>query len=320
MCRKCEALIKTIDHYLAKADNDLVDQLKDEGRAIPSDSVKMVSDMEDGIATALVSQTNYFIKKIKAQKSVSALMDVFDEIKAGDVYCDEIAEVALEQFTKYVPKMVVDYTSAVDGGIKITAVSKRTTAWIKNWSRELAEIMKLNSHMEIEGILKTALENGDSIQTVTRTILDSGIRDEYYKARRTAMTEMFRAQNVSKYESSLQTPCIIGKKWRHTGIGTPRPNHQDMDGQTVDKDKPFTLIGVDGVTYYPMYPIDPSLPASEAINCHCVTVDVVDQSILGLSVEERQQMRDDAIAALDEAWEQEVDAKYRAMVGLPADE
>lgn len=320
MCQRCQSLIKAIDRYLAKADDDLADELKDEGRAIPDDSVQMVSDMEDGIAAALVSQTEYFIKKIKAQKSVAALMDVFDEIKAGDVYCDEIAAVAMEQFKKYIPKMVVDYTAAVDGGIKITAVSKRTTAWIDSWSAELADIMRLNSHTEIENILKTALENGDSIPTVTRTILDSGIRDEYYKARRVAMTEMFRAQNVSKYESSMQTPCVTGKKWRHTGIGTPRPNHQDMDGQTVDKDKPFTMIGADGATYYPMYPIDPLLPAGEAINCHCITEDVVDESILGLSVEERQRLRDEALAALDEEWEKEVDEKYRAMVGLSTDE
>ena len=40
------------------------------------------------------------------------------------------------------------------------------------------------------------------------------------------------------------------------------------------------------------------------------------QKILGLSEEERQRLRDEAIAELDEEWEKEVDAKYRAMVGL----
>ncbi len=131
---------------------------------------------------------------------------------------------------------------------------------------------------------------------------------------------MFRAQNVSKYEAALQTPCVVGRKWRHLGIGNPRPNHVDMDGQTVAKDEPFTLIGADGSVYYPYYPIDPLLPAGEAINCHCVADNVIDNDILGLSIEERQQMRDEAIAQLDEEWEKEVDAKYRALVELTTDE
>lgn len=99
-------------------------------------------------------------------------------------------------------------------------------------------------------------------------------------------------------------------------MGTPRPYHLFMDGMTVDKDRPFTLIGADGETYYPLYPIDPCLPAGEAINCHCIIEEITDESILGLSIEERQQMRDEALAKLDEEWEKEVDDKYRAMAGL----
>ena len=319
MCWECNSLIKAIDAYIAKTDEDLANELEAEGRVLPEDSVTMLSDMEDGITAALVSQTDYFIEKIKKQTSVADLMEVFDEIKSNDICNEEITAVAVEQFKKYVPKMVVGYAANTDSGIRITAVSKRTTAWIESWSEELGSLMKLNSHTEIENILKQALEKGDSIPTLTQTILDSGIRDERYKARRCAMTEMFRAHNVSKYEASLQTPCIVGKKWRRSGVGKPRPNHQDMEGQTVKKSDPFILKGADGVIYYPMYPIDPLLPPSEAIHCHCTADDVVDESILGLSAEERQRLRDEAIAELDDEWEKEVDAKYRALVGLSTD-
>lgn len=319
MCWECNSLIKAIDAYIAKTDEDLANELEAEGRVLPEDSVTMLSDMEDGITAALVSQTDYFIEKIKKQTSVADLIEVFDEIKANDICNEEITAVAVEQFKKYVPKMVVSYAANVDSGIRITAVSKRTTAWIESWSEELGSLMKLNSHTEIENILKQALEKGDSIPTLTQTILDSGIRDERYKARRCAMTEMFRSHNVSKYEASLQTPCIVQKMWRHSGVGTPRPYHKYMDGIIVDKDKPFELIGADGEKYYPQYPVDPCLPAGEAISCHCFAEDIIDEKILGLSVDERQKLRDEAIAELDEAWEKEVDAKYRAMVGLSTD-
>lgn len=320
MCSICGDVIKAIDRYIAMADDDLKDELQSEERALPDDSVKMANDLEDGFAEALIAETDYFIKKIMKQKSVAALMDVLEEIKANDICDTEIAKVAAAQLKKYVPKMVVQYAANVDSGIKITAVSKRTTAWIDSWSAELGSIMKLNSYTEIENILKKALENGDSIQTVTQAILDNGIRDEYYRARSTAMTEMFRAHNVSRYEAMLQTPCVVQKMWRHLGIGTPRPYHEYMDGMTVDKDKPFELVGADGETYYPQYPVDPCLPAGEAINCHCIAEDIIDESILGLSIEERQEMRDKAIAELDEDWEKSVDEKYRAMVGLATDE
>lgn len=319
MCKKCADLIKAIDYYITKADEELADELKSEGRVLPEDSVEMMSAMEDGIASALVAQTDYFIRKIKEQDTIEELLGVLDEIKEQDIYCDEIAVVAAEQFKKYIPKMVVEYVANVDSGLKITAVSKRTTAWIESWSEELANLMKLTSHTEIENILKTGLENGDDIATVTRSILDSGIRDEYYKARRAALTELFRAHNVSRYEAALQTPCITKKRWRHSGVGQPRENHLDMDGQTVDKDKPFVMKGADGGTYYPMYPVDTILPAGESINCHCTVDDVIDENILGLSQEERQALRDEAIAELDEEWEKSVDEKYRAMVGLSTD-
>lgn len=64
MCWRCDSLIKAIDAYIAMADDTLADELEAEGRAVPKDSVKMMSDMEDGITTALVSQTDYFLSLI----------------------------------------------------------------------------------------------------------------------------------------------------------------------------------------------------------------------------------------------------------------
>jgi hypothetical protein len=320
MCSICGDIIKAIDHYIAMADDDLKDELEDEGRALPDDSVKMANNLEDGIAAALISETNYFIEQIKKQNSVADLMDLLEQIREQDIVNEEIERVAAEQLKKFIPKMVVHYAMDVDEGIKITAVSKRTTAWIDAWSKELGELMKLNSNTEIENILNKALESGDDIQTVTRTILDSGIRDEYYKARRVALTELFRAHNVSRYEASLQSPCIVSKRWRHSGRGKPRPNHKAMDGVTVPKNEPFVLQGADGSTYYPMHPVDSCLPAGEAVNCHCTVDDVVDEEILGLSTEERQKLRDEALAELDDEWEKSVDEKYRALVGLSTED
>lgn len=61
--------------------------------------------------------------------------------------------------------------------------------------------------------------------------------------------------------------------WYHShGGNPPRENHVAMNGKAVVYGEPFTLLGKDGVEYFPKYPKDPILPASEAINCHCVGV------------------------------------------------
>ena len=85
----------------------------------------------------------------------------------------------------------------------------------------------------------------------------------------------------------------------------PRWNHVDMDGQIVGVDEPFELIGADGGSYAPMFPRDPSLPASESVNCHCISQPIVDESVMGLSLEERLQLQKEAVVAMDESYQSE---------------
>ena len=92
---------------------------------------------------------------------------------------------------------------------------------------------------------------------------------------------------------------------------TPRPNHVAMNGQKVKKDETFTLIGADGSTYQPKYPRDPVLPVGETANCHCIAQDGIDEDILGLPLEERQKMQEEALADLDDDWEKEMDEKHK---------
>jgi uncharacterized protein with gpF-like domain len=116
----------------------------------------------------------------------------------------------------------------------------------------------------------------------------------------------------------MQSPAVKQKLWRHSGSyhNTPRENHEDMDGQVVDKADTFTLIGADGGVYYPRYPRDPDLPPGETINCHCIDEPVVDDDVFGLSLEERQALQQRAIDAMDDDWEAALDAENRAKAGI----
>lgn len=319
MCSHCDNLVKAIDAYITKADDDLGKTLKAEGYADPKKTVKYIKNIEDDVAEALISETDYITSK--AEKAVDLetfAKDVWPGVKLSDDIKPKLATIFTEQLTDFMPEFIGVYLQQTDHELILDGVSKRTTAWVKSWSEELADVMKLNSHKEIETILSKGLENGDSIATFTKNIMDSGIRDEYYKARRVSVTEVLRAHSVAQQEAFEQSPAVSQKLWRHTGEyrNEPRQNHVDMDGQTVDVSEPFELTGIDGSVYYPMYPRDTILPPEESINCHCINQPVVSEEILGLPLEERQRLQQEAIDAMDDEWEKELDAKNKAKAGI----
>lgn len=322
MCLECGPLIKAIDAYIARADDGLADALGAEGYLKPKKTVKYVQDVEDGVAEALLDETDYILAE--AEKAVDLetfAEDVWPRVKVNDAAKVKLTTVFAESLDKFMPEYVGYYLTQTDRELKLAQVSKRTTAWVQSWSKDLGEIMQLNSHKEIERILEKGLAEGQGMAEFTRTILDSGIRDEYYKARRVAVTEVLRAHSVAQQEAFMQSPAVSEKMWKHTGEyrNEPRQNHVDMDGQRVPVEEPFELTGADGGTYAPMYPRDPILPPEESINCHCISQPVVNEEILGLPLEERQRLQQEAVDAMDDEWEKELDAKNKAKAGIDAE-
>lgn len=319
MCMACQPLIKAIDAYLAKADGDLADALDAEGYAEPQATIGYMQDIEDDVAEALVEETDYFLAEAeKAADLETFASDVWPRVKLNDRLKAKLATVFTEHLSEFMPEFVAYYIAQTDRSLKLEVVSKRTVAWVESWSEQLGEIMQLNSHKEIETILTKGLKDGTGIASFTREILDSGIRDEYYKARRVALTEVLGAHSVAQQEAFMQSPAVVDKAWKHTGAyrNEPRQNHVDMDGQRVPKDAPFTLTGIKGGTYEPMYPRDVILPPEERINCHCICQPVVSEDILGLPLEERQRLQQEAIDTMDDEWERELDARNKAKAGI----
>ena len=61
MCLNCQPLIKAIDNYLQKADNDLAETLADEGYCQSRRTVKIIGEMEDDVAAALLEERDYIL-------------------------------------------------------------------------------------------------------------------------------------------------------------------------------------------------------------------------------------------------------------------
>ena len=315
----CKRLLDAIERYIAKADDDLEEILAEEGFAEPGLTVARMSQIEDAVAEALEQETELFITSAETAIDVQEFADrIWPGVQLDDDLAEKLTTIFTEQLNEFLPQLIEPYLKQTDKDLTLTSVSKKTTAWVGEWSEELGSMMKLTSHTEIENILTKNLKDGNGIQDFISDIQNSGIREERYRARRAAVTESLRAHSVAQEESIQQSPAVEDKEWVHTGSfrNDPRPNHQAMSGQIVPKNEPFTLTGADGSTYYPQYPRDPILPASESVNCHCIHRGIASEKILGLSIEERRRLQAEAIAEMDAAWEAELNAKNKAKAGI----
>lgn len=313
-------IIDAIDQYLAKADDDLEDTLAAEGYAEAKDTVREINSMQNEVAEILQNQTEDFLEAVRdvPESDWDEVQRKSTEMMEGDDIAEQVEEVAADVFQTEVPKLATIYMQETDGNLTVGTIRQRTESWIASWSQRLGELMKINTHQQITDLIQSTIDNGESIEKLTRKIMDGGWRNEYYQARRVAVTEVLRAHSVAREEAIQQSPSTDRKEWVHTGAhkNKPRPNHVKMNGQRVPKDQPFELKDKDGKTYYPMYPRDSVLPASETVNCHCTHRGVAADDAIGMSLEERRKLQQKYIEEDDEKWKKELDEQNKAKAGI----
>lgn len=316
-CSECNALIKAIDDYIKKVNDKLKKKLKEQGYKNVDETIGLSTVIEDELSQTLKQQAVDLADAMSEYDSIEEFFTKeWPKIKAGDTTGKIISALFLSKLSEFIPKMSDVYYNEADTEVKISSLTDRTTAWIKSWSSELGEMMKLDSVEELENIIIDGIDNKKGIAQVIQNIRDSGIREEYYQARRTAVTEVLRAHSVAQQEAYDLNPVIEEKEWKHCSSNNPRQNHLDMHGQRVPKNKPYTLIGADRKTYHPMYPRDPILPAGESINCGCLSSGVANKDILGFSVEERKKMQAEARAEIDKNWKAELNSQNKAKANI----
>lgn len=314
----CQRLIKAIDRYIEKADNDLSKRLGDAGFANAEDSVDAIAVLEDKLAEVLADQTTEIAKTILAAGDLTAALKVVEGFFAEDETRQRLAEALKEFYEENVPTLSTIYIQEAEDDLVVSQIRQRTTSWIKSWSDDLADLMQLTSKEQIESFISSALEKGEGVEDLKRQLTVDGIRNEEYRARATSLTEMLRAHSVAREEAIQQSPATDRKGWLHSGGRgiAPRENHVAMNGQVVPKEKTFVMQGRSGSTYYPMFPRDPKLPPEESISCHCTHVPIVDDEVLGMSLEERQKLQQQIIDEDDGEWEKELDARNKAKAGI----
>ncbi|CAF1903656.1 NAD(+)--arginine ADP-ribosyltransferase EFV [Bacillus subtilis] len=265
---------------------------------------KYVEVYEKGIARLLRRQRKKLLDGLKgfvskdSNETLEALLVFFTQnLFAEDDFEEEFQELTegfLQQTIEELAKVIMD---SIDPEVPFKVLSTRTVNWIRDWSEKLAQIMKLNTHEAVENILTDAIENGSSIQDIELTLKEMPQFDRE-RARTTAITEVLAASSAAQHESYAQSPAVKKKKWRHSGgkKNNPRESHIDLDGTVIGLDEEFQIPGSSESC---MFPRDPKLSAGERVHCHCVLSPVVDNMILGLSAEEKEEIRREALARME---------------------
>jgi hypothetical protein len=261
---------------------------------------KWVEDYEKKVAKLLRAQRKYFLNGAKdyVQKDLTVnglLIFLTQNLFAGDEFLEDMENATSEFLTLAISELTSDIMDAIDKDVAFSILSTRTTDWIKDWSKDLAELMKLHTHEALEAELLKVIEEGGSIADAELAIKNLPQFDRK-RARTTAITEILTASSRSQWEAYTQSPAVTHKVWKHSGSkkNNPRKEHQDLDGTEIKVDDKFEVNGHEAD-----YPRDPSLPASERVNCHCAMGPGVDRTILGLSKEEKEKLREEALKDLD---------------------
>ncbi len=302
---KVDNLLTGINAFIRKAEEGSEDI-----RAILPDDIPeleelpvLVEEFEKLTAKLLRQQRKFYLDAFKSfiskddEITLEAMLNYFQsDLFASDEFAilfGAEAALFLSNTTESLTKIIME---SIDKDVAFNVLSKRTTDWVTAWSSELAEIMQLNTHKAIESELIAALQNGESIQQAEIRLKDLPEFDRK-RARATARTEILAASSQANWESFMQSPSVEGKKWKHSGSkkSKPRETHVAMDGEVVGVDELFLVDGEFG-----MYPRDTTFSAKNRVNCGCVIGPVVNQDIIGLSPEEKEEIRQQVLDELNE--------------------
>lgn len=126
---------------------------------------------------------------------------------------------------------------------------------------------------KVDRALSQGIIHGESIRDIAKRIGKDTGEASATAMLRNAHTAHTAAENAGRLEGMKQAEDLgikLKKQWMATLDSHTRDTHADLDGQTVDIDKPFTVEGMEI-----MYPGDPNCEWPELVwNCRCTMVEV----------------------------------------------
>lgn len=132
------------------------------------------------------------------------------------------------------------------------------------------------NRQKVENVVTQGIIQGSRMDEITVNLANTLCSQNENKMRTFARTSMTGAQNAGRQaqmEDAEEEGIRVKKKWVATLDNRTRDTHQELDGQTVPVDEPFT-VDVDGTEEEIMYPGDPNAEPCLVYNCRCTMVQV----------------------------------------------
>lgn len=296
------ALYDVAQVILKASEDELRDILKKLGYANVDETMDAITDFEEVLATLLEDERTLFLKKVATGQSLS---EAVAEIRANilkDVLATKVAEEAESLLRPFVETVTNAYMEILDSDVPLGTLSDHTDDFLKEWSESLGKYLEETSHNKLDNLIASGIDDGIDMVSFS-DIISANYTWSRERARRVAQTEVLTSHSYCQYEAYKQSPAVEGKKWKHSGGKgiDPRPAHVDLHGTVVGVDEKFTIASDTGV-YHALMPRDVTLPPSERLFCHCTMGPAVNNDILGLTAEEKLELRDKALEDWNSAY------------------
>jgi SPP1 gp7 family putative phage head morphogenesis protein len=108
---------------------------------------------------------------------------------------------------------------------------------------------------------------------ITKPLRFGTMRKRAETIARTEVNRVHNAAGQARREQLEASNVKVQKKWLSAQDSRTRTEHRQLHGKTVDADKPFPYPNLPR-SMWPMYPLDPVLPAEHSINCRCAVIEV----------------------------------------------
>lgn len=148
-------------------------------------------------------------------------------------------------------------------GIDWNLISPQVLKWIKENGAKAVKNINQTTRDLLSDTLKEGMEAGEGIPELKDRVKSVFDIASTSRAENIARTETHNANAEGNFET-FKTGGVKKKSWLTTTDGRERSWHDDMNGETVGIDEPFS----NGM----MYPGDPSGDPADVCNCRCVCI------------------------------------------------
>lgn len=189
----------------------------------------------------------------------------------------------LDVFAENYNYMAYKVEKRVRGAVSFNVYNERSVArlirnkpkMLPKWKVDQKKDYKWN-RQKVENAITQGIIQGEGIENITKRLIETLCTQNENRMRTFARTSITGAQNAGKQaqmEDAEDMGIKMKKRWLATLDNRTRDTHQELDGQEVPVDEPFTVM-VDGQKEEIDYPGDPNAEPCLVYNCRCTMIEV----------------------------------------------